>query len=238
MDEGQRRQPIRVEDRRTLTSGVNGTRTHPCLSAARCWPQSWTTDLFEEELTKDRVSDKNEHIKLKLTDAAAEQLASRHEFFDKQSPQFGPMFNTPYPWDAKSLGPYENKAISNLVPPVKHWSDEQEDVWAAMKDGTLDDALGTELTKEVPLAINRYVVSAIQWVLENDLGHSVESFRTNAKHHPSRRSKEVFAKRSTEEKMEFATNASLSRSATGKSMRTTLPSNATSKRRGSLVMRK
>jgi len=199
--------PFRVEDVNAYVWAEWDQNTSVSVGGKMLAAVMEATDLFEEELTKDRVSDKNEHIKLKLTDAAAEQLASRQTWLDKQSPQFGPMFNTPYPWDDESLGPYENKAISRLVPPVKHWSDQQQtDVWAAMKDGTLDDALeALNSLQEVPLAINRYVVSAIQWVLENDLGHSVESFPNQRKAPPiEKEAKEVFAKRSTEEKMEFS----------------------------------
>lgn len=135
------------------------------------------TDLFENEYIKDDINE-NEQVKIRLTEKAQTQLTSLNNFLDKQTPQFGPMFNTPYPWGVDSFGPYDNVSIANQVPPVKHMGEAQEKaVMEAMKDGSLDDALEALNTlQEVPYAVNGYVVDAVKWVMENNLGEKVNSF--------------------------------------------------------------
>lgn len=136
------------------------------------------TNLFENDSIKNDITDKHPHIRIKLTEEAQKQLAKLQDFLDAQSPQFGPMFKKPFPWDADSLGPYEDVSLARLVPPVKHMGEAQEQaVWAAIKDGTMDDALEALNTlQEVPYAVNDYVVGAVEWVYKNKLAHRVNSF--------------------------------------------------------------
>lgn len=137
------------------------------------------TDLFELEAIKDDATEQFEGSKrLRLTDAAEEQLASLNDFLDAQTPQFGPMFNTPYPWGPDSLGPYDNISLANLVPPVKHMSKAQEEaVYAAMKNGKLTEATeALNRLQEVPYDVNKDVVNLVEWVVENKLWDEVSSF--------------------------------------------------------------
>lgn len=136
------------------------------------------TDLFENESIKNDITDKHAHKRIKFTEEAQKQLAKLQDFLDQQSPQFGPMFNKPYPWGADSLGPYDNVSLAHLVPPVKHMGKPQEEeVWAAIKNGSMDDALEALNTlQEVPYAVNDYIVDAVRWVYDNKLAHKVNSF--------------------------------------------------------------
>lgn len=136
------------------------------------------TNLFEKDKIKDDITDKHPHTRLKLTEEAHKQLTKLQDFLDKQSPQFGPMFKKPYAWDADSLGPYDQLSLATLVPPVKHMGEEQEKaVWAAIKNGSMDDALEALNTlQEVPYAVNDYVVGAVEWVYRHNLAHKVNSF--------------------------------------------------------------
>ncbi len=136
------------------------------------------TDLFENEYIKDEIEDDNPQLKIKLTAAAKEQLSKLQDFLDQQTPQFGPMFNTPYPWDKDSMGPYDNQSLAKQVPPVKHMGEAQEKaVREAMKDGSMDDCLEALNTlQDVPYAVNYYIVDAVQWVMDNGLGEKVNSF--------------------------------------------------------------
>lgn len=138
------------------------------------------TNLFETYLIKDKATDRaiDRKKRLKLTPGTAEKIEEMNKFLDGQSPQFGPMFNKPYPWGKDSLGPYDDLSLATLVPPVKHMGKEQEDaVRQAMDDGSLDNALEALNTiQETAYEVNKYVYVAVKWVWHKKLGHKVSSF--------------------------------------------------------------
>ena len=139
-----------------------------------------STHLFENQYIKEDIKDEHPQVKIKLTEAAAKQLASLQDFLDQQTPQFGPMFNEPYPWGPDSSGPYDNLALAKLVPPVKHMGPDQEKaVWDAIRNGQMQEALDAlNSLQEVPYTLNEYVVEAVRWITENNHGLLVDSFPT------------------------------------------------------------
>lgn len=137
-----------------------------------------STDLFENDHIKDEIEDKQKHIKLKLTPAAQAQMSKLQDFLDQQTPQFGPMFNKPYPWGPDSMGPYDSVSLARQVPPVKHMGEAQEKaVWEAIRNGSMDDCLEALNTlQDVPYTVNETVVEAVRWVMNNGLAAKVGSF--------------------------------------------------------------
>ena len=127
------------------------------------------TNLFETELVKKKPSDPHQGEKyLKFTDEAVAELASLHEFLDAQTPQFGPMFNIPFAWDADSVGPYDDLSLAQQVPLVKHMSpDQKKAINNALKSNQMPEAVEAINTlQEVPLTLNEKVVEAVEWVRE------------------------------------------------------------------------
>lgn len=164
------------------------------------------TDLFENELIKETVSDKHGQIKLKLTEAASKQLASLQDFLDQQTPQFGPMFNEPHPWGPDSAGPYDDVSLAHLVPPVKHMGADQEvAVRNAMRSGQMDEVLDAlNALQEVPYTVNEYVVDAVRWITENEIGLQVDSFPTLDKTTPLKNKPDrMWRRMSKDEQMDF-----------------------------------
>ena len=126
------------------------------------------TNLIETELVKKSLAT---HIKakyLKFTDEAVAELASLNEFLDAQTPQFGPMFNIPFAWDADSVGPYDDLSLAQQVPLVKHMSpDQKRAINNALKSNQMPEAVEAINTlQEVPLTLNEHVVEAVEWVRE------------------------------------------------------------------------
>ena len=134
--------------------------------------------LFEDKLVKDKHTETNEHSKIVFTAAAREKLDKLNEFFDALGPMFGPMYTEPFEWDRDSFGPYNSMALNKQVPIIKHMTDEQETaVYAAIDEGQLDDALlALNTLAKVPYAVNRYVVAAIRWIMEEGVAAQVNSF--------------------------------------------------------------
>jgi DNA-directed RNA polymerase len=113
-----------------------------------------------------------------LTQKAKDWMKDEDFRLDQLASIYGPMTCVPNPWPSQT-GPYLDKRAMGMVPMIKKmWSPEQKrDVDAAVEDGSLDRPIqALNIVQSVPYATNQYVLDAVNWVKDNDLGHQVEDF--------------------------------------------------------------
>lgn len=116
---------------------------------------------------------------LQFTAFAVEEMRRTNVRLEELSSWFGPMTAPPTPWPSVN-GPYLDPRLWNgMVPMVKKmWSPEQTAaINKGIDTGSMDpciEALNT--LQEVPLELNPYIVSALEWVVDEDKGKLIEGF--------------------------------------------------------------
>ena len=113
-----------------------------------------------------------------LTQQAKDWMESEDVRLDQLASLYGPMTIEPNPWPSIT-GPYVDVRAMGMVPMIKKmWSPEQKrDVDAAIEKGTMDKAIqALNIVQSVPYTANEYVLDAIKWVWENNLGHQLDGF--------------------------------------------------------------
>jgi DNA-directed RNA polymerase len=120
---------------------------------------------------------------LALTPEAEQELEETNELLDGLAPMFPPMLTKPNRWGEDAYGPYKDPALAKLVPLVKHMGpDQKAAIKAAIADGSLADCLeAINLLQEVPYEVNRTVVDAVAWVLDDKRHEQLASFPTLTK---------------------------------------------------------
>ena len=110
---------------------------------------------------------------LVLSEEVLDQIEKDNNYIGDIRTAFAPMWKKPLPWNINSIGPYRIERIAARVPMVRDASPDQKVyLEAARKTGDMDGLLhALNVLQEVPYRINSYVLEAVQWIDNNNVGN-------------------------------------------------------------------
>ena len=104
-----------------------------------------------------------------LTPEAEAELDADDEKADELRPSFEPMNIRPNDWNPDNLGPYRTPELARGVPFIKNATKaQQEHIYNGLRDGSCSElAEVLDYLQSVPLVLNEYVISALNWVKDD-----------------------------------------------------------------------
>lgn len=110
---------------------------------------------------------------LVLSEEVLDQIEKDNNYIGDIRTAFAPMWREPLPWNINSIGPYRTERIAARVPLVRGASlDQKIYLETARKTGDINGLLhALNVLQEVPYRINDYVLEAVQWIENNNVGN-------------------------------------------------------------------